>query len=201
MKTLDTKKKLSSQKGFSLPELLVVLLILAILIVLALPQVISSRRAFRFSGMKRQVAASLNETRHEAMSQRVPITFHYDDAGKRIVIHGGRFGAFGDSKNQKTELSGSGLEAENLIYGRPSGATSAALADTANLTPIVSGAAAMTFYPDGSILDAAGHPQNNALFFYNNLSRDDMAFAVSILGAGGRVKIWRYNKAINLYVE
>jgi prepilin-type N-terminal cleavage/methylation domain-containing protein len=201
MKTLVINKKMKGQKGFSLPELVVVLLILAILVVLALPQVISSRRAFRFSGMQRQIAAALNEARQEAMAQRKAVTFLYDDADKKIIIHGGKFGAFGDAKNRTAELSGSGLEAGNIIYGRPGGAATSPLADTANLTPIASGTAAITFYPDGSVLDAANNPQNNALFFYNNIYQRDMAFAISVLGAGGRVKIWRYNKAINLYVE
>jgi len=201
MKTLVTNKKTNGQKGFSLPELAIVLLILAILAVLALPQLISSRRAFRFSTMQRQVAASLNEARQEAMAQRKAITFRYDNGNKKIIIHGGKYSALGDAKNQSVELSGSGLESVNIIYGRPSGATTSPLADTSNLTPIVSGAATITFYPDGSVLDAANNPQNNALFFYNKAQERDMAFAISVLGAGGRVKIWRYNKAINSYVE
>ncbi|HLM59280.1 MAG TPA: hypothetical protein VK308_00620, partial [Pyrinomonadaceae bacterium] len=117
------------------------------------------------------------------------------------VIHGGRFGAFGDAKNQSVQLAGSGLDANDIIYGRPSGATTTALSDTSNLTAITAGAAAITFQPDGSVVDAANNPQNNALFFYNRIQASDMAFAISVLGAGGRVKIWRYNKNINLYVE
>lgn len=200
MKTLAAKK-LTNQKGFSLPELVVVLLVLAILVVLALPQMISSRRAFRFAGLQRQVASSLNQARQEAMSQNLPITFLYDDAAKKIVIHGGKFGTYGDVKNQVTELSGSGLDAGDIIYGRPSGAPTTALADTTNITPLVSNAVAFTFYSDGSVIDAADLTQNNALFFYNRLHPADMAFAVSVLGAGGRVKIWRYNKTGNVYVE
>ena len=201
MKTLVANTKVKRQKGFSLPELIIVLLILAILCVLALPQVISARRAFRFSAIQRQVASSLKEARHEAMAQRTPVTFLYDDVNKRIVLHGGKFGTFGDAKNQSSELSGSGLDASSIIYGRPSGATTAPLADTATLTPIVSGTASITFEPDGSVPDSARNPQNNALFFYNSIYQDQMAFAVSVLGAGGRVKIWRYNAASNIYVE
>lgn len=201
MKALVTNKKIRGQKGFSLAELIIVLLILAILVVLALPQMISSQRAFRFAGMKRQVAASLNEARYEAMSQIKPITFHYDDANKRIVLSGGKFGALGDAKNQTTGLSGTGLEPNDIIYGRPGSATTSPLADTANLTPLVAGAATITFSSDGSVLDAAKHPHNSALFFYHNIYQEDMAFAISVLGAGGRVKIWRYNKAGNSYVE
>ena len=199
MKASDAKKW--RQKGFSLTELLVVLLILAILVVLALPQMISSRRAFRFTGLQRQIASTLSQARQEAMSQRVPITFRYDNSAKKIIIHGGKFGALGDTNNQSVEMSGSGINANEIVYGRPSGAPTSALADTANLTPITANAATITFYPDGSVLDAANLPKNSALFFYNRLHSADMAFAVSVLGAGGRVKVWRYNKKSKSYVE
>lgn len=200
VKTLKEKIFNGNQKGFSFPELMVVLLVLAILVVLALPQIMSSRRAFRFTSMQRQVATNLNEARQEAMSQRTAITFRYDDANKRIIIHGGKFGANGDAKNRVFELSGSGLESGDILYNRPSGAPTSALADSANLTALTSGAVIITFQPDGSVVDSGNNPQNNALFFYNRVN-PEMAFAVSILGAGGRVKIWRYNSGSNSYVE
>lgn len=200
MKSIDKNKNKQAQSGFSLPELIIVLLIIAILVVLSLPQVIASRRAFSFSGMQRQVAATLSEARQEAMTQKRPITVTYQDANKRLVLSGGNYGAFGEAKNRIVELAGSGLEAGNIIYGRPGGASGAALSDTSNLSPLASGAVTITFRSDGSVIDAADNPQNNALFFYNNLS-PKMAFAVSVLGAGGRVKVWRYNDAIQMYVE
>ena len=201
MKTINNLKKKGAQRGFSLPELLVVLLVISILVVLALPQVISSRRMFRFSGLQRLVAASLSEARQQAMSQRLPITFRYNDANKIVVIHGGDYGALGDTKNHRVELSGSGLEPNEIIYGRPGGAPTSALADNSNITTLNGNEVVVTFQADGSVIDAGNNPQNNALFFYNANYSDEMAFAVSVLGSGGRIKIWRYNKNINLYVE
>lgn len=197
----ENKHQARGQNGFSIPELLIVLLIIAIIGVLALPQVMSSRRLFRFSGMQRQVVSALSDARQEAMAQRTPITLRYDDATKQMFIHGGNFGASGDSRNRVVELTGSGLDAEEIAYGRPAGAQTSALSDTSNMTPLASGAVAVTFQSDGSVIDAANNPQNNALFFYDANYPDDMAFAVSILGAGGRVKVWRYNKNIQIYVE
>lgn len=194
-------KKINEQKGFSLPEMMIVLLVISILIVLALPQIISSRRLFRFSGVQRIVAASLTEARQHAMSQRTPVTVRYDDTNKKIIIHGGDFGVLGDAKNRSVELTGSGLESNELVYGRPGGAPTSALADTANITALTSGEAVITFQADGSVIDAANNPQNNALFFYDANYPNEMAFAVSVLGAGGRVKIWRFNPNSNLYVE
>ncbi len=101
LKMVINKRFKKDQKGFSLPELLIVLLIVSILVVLALPQVISSRRLFRFAGLQRQVTSTLVDARQEAMTQRTPITFRYDNVNKNIVIYGGSYGAMGDSKNKK----------------------------------------------------------------------------------------------------
>ena len=190
-----------NQKGFSLPELIIVLLILSILVVLALPQVITSRRLFRFSGLERQIVSTLVDVRQEAMTQRKPLTFRYDDINKNILIYGGNYGALGDSKNRKVELTDSGLDKNDLVYNRPSGAPVSALSDTSTMTALNGGTVDITFQPDGSVIDASNNPVNNALFFYHKKYAQDSAFAVSILGAGGRVKMWRYSKNIKAYVE
>lgn len=195
------KNKFKQQNGFSLPELLIVLLVISILVVLALPQISSSRRLFRFSGFQRQIGSMLNETRQNAMSQRQAITFRYDDAGKRVIVYGGTFGALGDAKNQKTDFATSGMETTEIIYGRPAGVPTTALGDSSDLTPLASNAVDITFQPDGSVTDAGGTPVNKALFFYDSKSNKDTAFAVSVLGAGGRTKVWRYSKGVNAYVE
>ena len=203
MKTIAVNKKklLGKNAGFSLPELLIVLLVIAILVVLALPQIISSRRLVRFTGLQRQVSASLIEARQEAMSQRRPITFRYDDRNKRITIFGGSFGIFGDGNNRMVELSGSGLIPAEIRYGRPSGVSNSALGDTTNMTSLSQNKIDIVFQPDGSVIDASNNPQNQALFFYHSTYKKDAAFAVSVLGAGGRVKLWRFSKGANVYVE
>ena len=197
----NTKDKFIKQKGFSLPELVIVMLILAILVTLALPQIISSRRLFRFSGMQRQITASLRDARQEAMGQRTPITFRYENNTKEIKFYGGKYGASNDSKNLVTPLSGSGLEAADLLYGRPSGVSTGALGDGTNLTELTANAVEITFQADGSVIDASGNPQNFSMFFFHTKHDQETAFAISVLGAGGRAKFWRYNKQTNQYVE
>lgn len=199
--TLHKRKTKESEKGFSLTEVLIVIIILSILAVLALPQIIASRRVFRFSGMQRQFVASLSEARQAAMTQRIPITFRYNNSAKKTIIYGGAFGAYGDKKNLVTEMTGSGIGTAEVVYGRPTGATTAALGDSSNLTKVAGGVIDVTFQADGSVVDAANTPVNTAFFFYHKKYSVDTAFAVSVLGAGGRVKIWRYNKGAKVYVE
>lgn len=184
-----------------MPELLIVLFVIAIIVVLALPQIISSRRLFRFSGFQRQVVGSLREARQEAMSQRTAITFRYDDANKKIVVYGGTFGPLGNAKNRTVTVAGEGLQPSELVYGRPSGAPTSALADMATMTTLSSNAVEIVFQADGSVVDGSDIPINKALFFYNSKNPSDTAFAVSVLGAGGRAKVWRYSRGVNAYVE
>jgi len=199
---MKTQSKIkTTQQGFSLPEIVVVLLVIAILVVLALPQIISSRRLFRFSAMQRQVASSLVDARQEAMSQRTPITFRYNNRDKQIIYYGGSFGAFGNSNNKVIELSGAGVADTEIVYGRPNGAPASALSDSSSMTPVANRVVDITFQSDGSVIDAGNNPTNNALFFYNRKYARESAFAISVLGAGGRVKVWRYNKTIREYVE
>lgn len=193
--------KRGNQKGFSMAELLIVLLVIAIIVVLALPQIMSSRRLFRFAGVQRQVVSALREARQQAISQRLAITARYDDANKRILLSGGTFGIPGDAKNQIFELAGDGVTSNELVYGRPTGASTAALGDGTNLTALSSNVVDITFQTDGSVIDASNNPQNKALFFYDTKTPTDTAFAVSILGAGGRAKLWRYSSGVNTYVE
>lgn len=198
---MGTLNKFENQRGIGMIELIVVMIVLAIIVVLALPQIMSSRRLFRFSGFQRQVVTSLREARQEAMSQRAAITFRYDDTNKKIIVYGGSFGTLGNSKNKSWLLATDGLLAGEIIYGRPSGAPTASLSDTSNLTALSSNAVELVFQPDGSVIDASNNPQNTALFFYNSRHASQTAFAVSVLGAGGRAKLWRYNQTANAYVE
>lgn len=193
--------KRGNQKGFSMAELLIVLLVIAIIVVLALPQIMSSRRLFRFAGVQRQVVSALREARQQAISQRLAITARYDNANKRILLSGGTLGTPGDAKNQIFELAGDGVTSNELVYGRPTGASTAALGDGTNLTALSSNVVDITFQTDGSVIDASNNPQNKALFFYDTKTPTDTAFAVSILGAGGRAKLWRYSSGVNTYVE
>lgn len=201
MTFINDSKKLKKQKGFSLPELLIVVFIVSIVSVIALPQISAARRAFRFSGLQRQISALLTDARQQAMSQRKAITVRYKNSEKEVIVYGGIFGTLNDSKNKVEQIYGSGIAKDEIVYGRPAGVANATLDDGTTQTDLKAEIMEITFQPDGSVLDAAGNPENRAMFFYHKKNSKGMAFAVSVLGAGGRVKIWRYSQGVNKYVE
>ncbi len=204
MKSFINKNKrdhLRSQKGFSLPEIVIIVLIISIIAVLALPQIITSRELFRFSGMQREVITLLREARQEAMAQRSPITFRYQNSQRQARIFGGQFGAADDEKNRVYNFDNSGVVKDDIKYGRPGFAPTVALGDGTNLTDLSEDKVEITFQSDGSVLDVSDNPVDSAIFFFHEQHKVETAFAVSVLGSGGRVKLWRFNQGVNAYVE
>lgn len=191
---------LKKQAGFSLIEIIIVALVLAIIGVLALPQVISSNRLWKFVGFQKQVGILLQEARQEAISQRTVITFQYDDSAKKIILYGGNYGDKGDSHN-RIYLVTDGKSADEFVYGSITEKAPPALADGTNLLGLTNQMGEIHFQADGFATDSANNPKSGALYFYHAKAPVDTAFAVSVLGAGGRSKIWRFNKVTNIYGE
>lgn len=203
MNKLNRKKRhnISRQDGISMPEIVIVLLVISIIAVLALPQIISSSRLFRFAGMQREMVSQMREARQQAMTQRKPITYRYDHSQRKVIMYGGTYGALGDSKNFVYDFATSGVSKDDIEYGRPSFAPVSSLSDGTNLTNLSSNAIEIAFQADGSVVDASDNPVDTALFFFHKRHQKQTAFAVSILGAGGRIKLWRYSEGVNSYVE
>ncbi|MDX6443049.1 MAG: hypothetical protein QOH71_123 [Blastocatellia bacterium] len=203
-----------SNSGRSIIEVVIVVAIASILTAVAVPQVISARRMIRSASLPREIASQLRYARQQAMSQRQAFTFVYDDANKQISIvdHQATGAALvGASGYPNTAGSvnaltvpvggGAGLPASEITFGVPTGISTPTLADTSTPTALVSNKFTVTFQPDGTVLDVNGNTTNRALFFYNNKIPNQTAFAISILGSAGRVKIWRYTASANAYVE
>jgi prepilin-type N-terminal cleavage/methylation domain-containing protein len=227
-----------SQRGVSLIETLLVLVIISVVGAIAMPQLVGMRRRQRMASIPNEIQANLRLARQEAMTQRQAITFRYDDTLKQITIinHMERdddathnpFHYRGVTSNPTTgvmvrlpgnteasadttadavvrtiSLINSGITAAELNYGRPTGVSAAVLGDGVDKTDYATGTTQIniTFQPDGTVVDANNNPLNRALFFYNTTYDKDSAFAISVLGAAGRVKVWRYNTNVNLYVE
>lgn len=200
--------------GHSLVELLIVFAMIAILVSLALPQLIAERRLSRSVGVTREILTQLRQARQLAMSQRQAFTFQYDDVTKMISIidHNSNIGptlfidpsypnTAGNKVVSVTPLASEGFLASEITYGIPAGLPTAALGDGIAMTALFNNQLNITFQPDGSVIDGTGNPVGRALFIYNSKATKATASAISIMGASGRVKIWRYDSSANLYVD
>lgn len=212
-----------STGGFSLLELLMVLTIAAILTAVAIPQMVAQRRLTRSTAVTRQIATQIRYARQLSMSQRDAITFQYDDANKRIRIIDHQnvqpgacnmlgtavIGAAGYPMTAcavvtaTIPLTQEGLNSTELTYGIPTSPALplAALGDGIVKTNLTNSAINITFQADGRVLDGNGNPANAAMYIYNNVAPAGTASAISVIGASGRVKIWRYSSSANVYAE
>jgi type II secretory pathway pseudopilin PulG len=112
-------------------------------------------------------------------------------------------------------LTQGGLPSSQISYGIPAGTPplpvgapvipATKLDDNILLTPLTpagaGGKITITFQSDGSVVDAAGIPLDRALFFFNSSAAQATASAISVVGASGRVKVWRYTLNGNKYDE
>ena len=215
-----------SQAGRSIIETLIVAAIIALLTAAALPQVISARRLMRSAALPREVATQLRYARQQAMSQRQAVTFQYDNSTKTVKIFDHNnvnnataacnmtglavLSASGYPSTSCTTTiltlplaTGAGLPASEVSYGIPTAITATTLDDGNTMTALSGTPAAVniTFQSDGTVMTAAGAYARPTLFFYNNLVPTQTASAISILGAAGKIKVWRYSTSASKFAE
>ena len=202
-----------SPRGHSLIEMLIVLAMIGVLTSFALPQLLAARRLSRSLGVTREILTQLRHTRELAMSQRQAFTFQYDNRTKQISVidHNGDSGSTllfdpsypntaGSSVVSATPLAETSLSSE-ITFGIPAGLPRGPLGDGIAMTPFFKNQLNITFQPDGQVIDAAGNPVGRAMFIYNNRAPRATASAISIMGASGRVKTWRYDARTKTYAE
>jgi len=200
--------------GYSLIETLIVVALIGVLSALAIPQLLAERRLSRSIGITREVLSQLRHARQLAMSERQAITFQYDNTTKQISIidHNNNIGpllltdpAYPNNPGRvvltTVSLGTGGLNATEIRAGIPPAVPNLPLGDGISMTPLVNNQLNVTFQPDGSVVDLNGNPAGTALFLYNSRAARGTASAISVVGASGRIKIWRYDQSVNAYAE
>jgi Tfp pilus assembly protein FimT len=204
-------------------ETLAVIAIASLLTAMAVPQLLAARRMIRTNGLPREIAAQMRFARQQAMAQRQAFTFQYDNSTKTIKVfdHNNNNNAtaacnmtgqavLSQANYPNTSCSTTVLTVPmatgaiapaDLSYGVPTGISNTTLDDGSTPTSLSGTVLNITFQTDGSVTDTAGNYVTRGFYFYNNQIPTQSATAISILGAAGRVKIWRYSSSANKYVE
>ena len=211
-----------NESGFTIMDALIVVAIIGVLSAIAIPKMVSQRRLFRTSAVSRELGAQMRYARQRAMSSRQAYTFQYDQTNNLIRIIGpipsgpaaiadlSYPNNSGSSVVLSIPITG-GLPSSELSEGIPTTSTglpagaptipTGALGDGVSRTTLTSGRLNITFQPDGSVIDSTGAPANKGLFFFNNKAAQQTAQAITVIGASGRIKVWRYTTNGNKYAE
>jgi type II secretory pathway pseudopilin PulG len=205
--------------------MLVVVAVIGIASAIALPKLLGTSQLIASAGLQREIMAHLRFARQQAMGQRTVMTFRYDDSTKLITIinHNETGVTFDPLTNGMIRLPGNlaasadatpdtiveqyslpklGVAAGDIKLGRPSGASTAALTDGVQMvTNVPNSIINITFQPDGSVVNALNQPLTRSLFIFNQKIEPNTAFAISVLGTTGRIKLWRYSDNAKIYFE
>ena len=216
------KRGWHAEDGRTVIEALIVVVIATLIGSIAIPQMLAGRRLQRSTVLAREVLAQLRYTRQQAMTQRQAFTFQYDNSTKTIKIFdhqnnnnansaclmaGWQVLAASGYPNTTCSITtmtiplGSTVPASEITYGVPSGISNSNLGDGSSMTALAGNVVNVTFQPDGTVVDASNNFVNKSLYFYNSQVPTQTATAISVLGAAGRVKVWRYSSSASKYSE
>lgn len=213
-------------RGFSLIELMIVIATIVVISAIAIPGLNNSRRLLVSAGLPREILTLLRYTRQQAISQMTVHTLRFDNITKVITITNNRetgvtydptldimvrlpgntaatANAVADTVVEQYALTKSGIFASDIMIGTPSVQAIVPLGDGVNVVmpTVATNQIVITFQPDGSVVDALNRPLNRSLFIYNRQIPNQSAFALSVLGATGRAKMWRYDSSAKTYFE
>lgn len=187
-------------------QMVIVMGIIGVMAGISLPYLNATVSRFRAAGLPREIVTNLRQTRQQAMSQRQSYMFRYTDTTKIITLidrqERGLTTTVPDVTWRTVPLASGGILASDVKYGLPSGSSaSTTLPDGVTMTSLTANVAEVTFQPDGTVIDANGNPVNFGFFFYHNRLASETTCAISVLGASGRIKLWRYDGNANQWIE
>ncbi len=192
-------------RGFSLPELMIVILVMGIIAAIALPFANNAVRAYKLHADGISIASLLNVARMRAASQYAPYRMNFNATQGNYVIEKlcgitpvsvdsactSPYKSFSTPQydNTGTQYIGSG---DSLSSCRPSGVTGYPLATITNDPTGCPATISFYFNTRGMPVDNSGNPLangGNVIYLTNNLGLID-AVTVSI---GGRVATWNWS--------
>jgi prepilin-type N-terminal cleavage/methylation domain-containing protein len=183
---MNIHRAANSERGFTLIETMMAVMLIGILGSMAIFQIGSARPAMVADGAMRTVMGQLNLARETAVAQRrqVDVVCDEDKQVLRLIRR--------DLPEGTTVLAETPFES-GVRYGIPDSLPSDTPDQFGKSAAVSFGAAqSISFNTDGMLIDAGGSPVNGTIFLM--LPKQTLSLrAVTVLGTVGRVRGYRWN--------
>ncbi len=173
-------------RGFTIVELLLVMVVFGIISVFAIPQGLIAVRGYRLHSSTSAVAAQLSLTRFRATSQFAPYRLSFT-SGQRTFTMQRLTSSYavptgGEDSEEEQHFASEGISflATNPTSAKPDPVT------------VDAGATAVYFNTRGVPVDSSGDPVTNGGYAIYLENEDDLYDAITI-SIGGRVSLWGWD--------
>ena len=178
------------ERGFSMLEVLVVILIMGIIAAFALPNALNFVRAYRLHADASAIASQLNVAPFRATSQYTPYRINFNIGANTFTM---------DRLNSSYSSPITEFGALPLSQGITLLSNCPVEAKPGNVSATFDGISpAMNFNTRGLPVDSSANPTNNNVAYLNNDSELYDAVSVSL---GGQISIWTYSPTLGSWTR
>jgi prepilin-type N-terminal cleavage/methylation domain-containing protein len=177
---------LASERGFSLPELMLTIGIIAVISAIAVVQFGTAQQSIKGDGTMRVVLTQINTARELAISQRRNMEIRAAGLNGLQIVR--------QDVPSGTTIIGTVLFESNAQYVLPGGVPDTPDGFGRTKAFDFGSATSVLFSSDGTCIDQTGNPVNGTIFV-GIPGQPLSARAITVLGGTGRVRAYRWNGA------